>query len=94
MTWSAPIDRTISTLRVLHTPVTSAPRDFAIWTAKVPMPPEAPLIRTFWPAVTWPWSRSAWSATKPAIGTAAACSNVRLAGLSARASSDAAAYSA
>ena len=40
---------TISTLPVLHTPVTSAPNDFAIWTAKVPTPPVAPLIRTFCP---------------------------------------------
>jgi hypothetical protein len=27
-TWSAPIDRTSSTFRVLHTPVTSAPSCF------------------------------------------------------------------
>jgi hypothetical protein len=31
--WSAPIDRTRSTLVVLHTPVTSAPNALAIWTA-------------------------------------------------------------
>jgi hypothetical protein len=30
-------------LRVLHTPVTCAPSDLAIRTAKVPMPPEAPV---------------------------------------------------
>src|SRR5712691_2459280 len=46
MTWSAPSDRTSSTLRVPHTPVTSAPSNLAIWTAMVPTPPEAPLIRT------------------------------------------------
>ena len=28
-------------------PVTSVPNDFAIWTAKVPTPPDAPLMRTF-----------------------------------------------
>src|SRR5436189_6070934 len=38
MTWSAPIDRTMSTFLVLHTPVTSAPNDLAIWTANVPTP--------------------------------------------------------
>src|SRR5664279_956786 len=47
MTWSAPIDRTRSTLVVLHTPVTSVPNVLAICTARVPMPPPAPLIRTF-----------------------------------------------
>src|SRR6266542_2339889 len=39
MTRSAPIDRTISTFLVLHTPVTSAPNDLAICTANVPTPP-------------------------------------------------------
>ena len=34
MTWSAPIDRTRSSFDVLHTPVTSAPNDLAICTAK------------------------------------------------------------
>ena len=34
---------------MLQTPVTSAPNDFAICTAKVPTPPEAPLIKTFCP---------------------------------------------
>ena len=40
--------------RVLHTPVTSAPNAFAICTANVPIPPEAPLMSTAWPASTWP----------------------------------------
>src|SRR5215472_5797977 len=52
MTRSAPSDRTISTFSVLHTPVPSAPSDFAICTANVPMPPAAPLIKTFCPGVT------------------------------------------
>src|ERR1700704_5789908 len=42
MTWSAPIDRAVSTFLVLHTAVTSAPNDLAIWTANVPTPPDAP----------------------------------------------------
>ena len=42
----APIERTSSTLRVLHTPVTSAPSAAAIWTAYVPTPPPAPLTST------------------------------------------------
>jgi hypothetical protein len=50
MTWSAPIDRIMSTLSVLQTPVTFAPNDFAICTANVPTPPDAPLINTLWPA--------------------------------------------
>ena len=33
------MDRTISKFLVLHTPVTSAPKDLAICTAKVPTPP-------------------------------------------------------
>src|SRR4051812_11476202 len=69
MTWSAPSDRTSSTLRVLVTPVTCASSALAIWTANVPIPPDAPLMRTRWPARTWPWSRTAWSATRPTIGT-------------------------
>ena len=79
---------------MLATAVTSAPSALAIWTANVPMPPEAPLTRTVWPARTLPWSRMAWRATRPAIGTVAACSKVRLAGFRASSSSDAAAYSA
>src|ERR1022692_4134901 len=49
MTRSAPIDLTMSTLPELHTPVTSAPRHFAICTANVPTPPAAPLINVFCP---------------------------------------------
>ena len=69
---------------MLQTPVTSAPIDFAICTANVPIPPDAPLIRTVWPGWTLPWSRSAWQRDQsPATATAAACSNVRLAGFGA-----------
>ena len=46
MTWSAPAKRTTSAFDVLHTPVTSAPKVLAIWTAKAPTPPEAPMIST------------------------------------------------
>ena len=53
MTWSAPSDRTRSTLAVLQTPVTSAPEALAIWTAKVPTPPDAPMISTCWPGCTF-----------------------------------------
>ena len=49
MTWSAPSERISSTLRMRHTPVTSAPRVLAICTANVPTPPDAPLISTAWP---------------------------------------------
>ena len=45
----------------LHTPVTSAPRTFAICTTKVPTPPDAPLTRTFWPDCTSHTSRIAIS---------------------------------
>jgi hypothetical protein len=38
MTCAAPMDRTSSTLRVLHTAVTVAPSAVAIWTAKLPTP--------------------------------------------------------
>src|SRR6266540_3147789 len=63
-------------------------------TAYVPTPPEAPLIRTFWPGCTFPWSRSACSAVIAAIGTAAASSNDTFAGFGARRASRATAYSA
>src|SRR5438046_9869674 len=51
MTSSAPIDRTMSTFLVLHTPVTSAPKVLAICTANVPTPPAAPLIRDLLPGL-------------------------------------------
>ena len=50
MTCAAPIERTSPALRVLHTPVTSAPSAAAIWTAYVPTPPAAPLTSTRCPA--------------------------------------------
>src|SRR5918911_280710 len=82
MTWSAPIDRTRSTFVVLATPVTSAPSAWAICTAKVPTPPDAPMISTCWPARARP-VRSACSAVSPDKGTAEAghqADRVRLAG--------------
>src|SRR5918911_1406914 len=96
MTWSAPSVRTRSTFprRVLHTPVTSAPRALAICTANVPTPPDAPVIRTVCPGCTLAMSRSACRAVKADIGTAAACSMVRLAGFGAKLSAGAHAYSA
>jgi hypothetical protein len=66
---------------VLHTAVTSAPSAFAIWTAKVPTPPDAPLTSTFEPSRIPPLSRSPWSAVSPATPTDAASSNVTFAGL-------------
>ena len=93
MTWSAPSERTRSTLAVLQTPVTSAPEALAIWTAKVPTPPDAPMIRTCWPGCTFAL-RTAWSAVDPEIGTAAACSKERFAGFAASMLGLARAYSA
>src|SRR3979490_76424 len=75
MTWSAPIDRAVSTFLVLHTAVTSAPNDLAIWTANVPTPPDAPSTRTLWPGWMRPLSRRPRRAVIAAIGTAAASSN-------------------
>src|SRR5450759_2156166 len=71
MTWSAPRERTISTFRVLQTPVTSAPSAFAICTANVPTPPDAPMTRTFCPARSCPQSRSPCSAVAAAFPIAA-----------------------
>src|SRR5947209_12312241 len=68
MTWSAPTDRTRSTLRVLHTPVTLAPKALAICTANVPTPPDAPVIRTVCPGCTLAISRSACRAVKADTG--------------------------
>ena len=47
----------------------------------MPTPPAAPLTSTRCPARTAPTSRIPRSAVAPAIGTAAACSKVRLTGL-------------
>src|ERR687891_1969364 len=80
MTRSAPRDRTKSTFRVLHTPVTSAPSALAICTASVPTPPDAPLIRTVVPGPTWPTSRMAIMAVRPDMTDAAASLNESLAG--------------
>jgi hypothetical protein len=44
----------MSTFLVLQTPVTFAPNDFAICTANVPTPPDAPLTSTLCPARTLP----------------------------------------
>src|SRR5918993_4939090 len=94
MTWSAPSEATRSRFLVLHTPVTSAPNALAIWTAKVPTPPDAPLISTCCPGWIRPLSRSPCRAVSPATGTAAACSNDTLAGFSTSASSGTVTYSA
>src|SRR5919106_5025482 len=82
MTWSAPRDRTKSTFRVLHTPVTSAPSALAICTASVPTPPDAPLMRTVVPGLTWPTSRMAIMAVRPDMTDAAASLNESVAGFS------------
>ena len=70
----------VHVLRAADTPVTSAPNALAICTANVPTPPDAPLIRTFWPGRTLPSSRRSCRAVVADTPTAAACSNVRLAG--------------
>ena len=81
MTCAAPRERTSSTLRVLHTPVTSAPNALAICTANVPTPPDAPVTSTVCPGCTCAMSRRACSAVIPDVGTVAACSIVSLSGL-------------
>ncbi|MGZ4665668.1 MAG: hypothetical protein ACXV5Q_11660, partial [Frankiaceae bacterium] len=72
--------------------MTSAPSAVAIWTANVPTPPAAPLTSTRCPGRTAPTSRIPRSAVAPAIGTAAACSNVRLTGLGTSLSASVQAY--
>src|SRR3954470_16264313 len=88
------MDRTVSIFGVLHTPVTAAANDLAICTANVPTPPDAPTIKTFCPGRTPPLSRRPRRAVQAEVGTAAAWSKVRLAGLGASVSSRAQAYSA
>ena len=79
---------------MLHTPVTSAPKALATCTANVPTPPDAPMTSTFSPGCTFALSRTACSAVRAEIGTAAACSNDRFAGLGASRSARATANSA
>jgi len=69
MTWSAPIERSMSNFFVLSTPVTSAPKYLASYTAKVPIVPPAPLIRTFCPLWIFPCLRKC-NASCPPTGTA------------------------
>src|SRR2546423_12176447 len=94
MTWSAPSDRTVSRFLVLQIPVTLASNDFAICTANVPTPPDAPLISTLCPGCTFPWSRTAARAVNAESPTAADCSDVRFVGLGSRLLSAAHTYSA
>src|SRR5579859_2668437 len=88
------MDRTRSTFLVLQTPVTFAPNDLAICTAKVPTPPEAPLIKTVCPRCICPVSRRPCRAVNAATGTEAACSNVMVSGLRTTVEEGAQAYSA
>ena len=46
-----------------------------------PTPPAAPIIKTFWLGCSFPVARRACRAVRPEMGTAAACSKLRLAGL-------------
>ncbi len=94
MTSSAPIERTRSIFAVLHTPVTLAPIAAAICTANVPTPPAAPMTRTCCPAASRPLSRRACTAVTAEVGSAAACSELTVAGLATTLSSAARAYSA
>ena len=60
----------------------------------MPTPPAAPLMSTRCPDRTAPTSRIPRRAVAPAIGTAAACSKVRLTGLGTTLPASASAYSA
>src|SRR4030095_14519630 len=54
---------------LLHTAVTVAPKCLASCTAAEPMLPEAPMIRSSWPAWTFPRSRRKYSAVVAPNGT-------------------------
>src|SRR5690242_17290446 len=69
-----------------------APKATASWTAIVPTAPDAPTMRTRSPGWTWPWSRSACSATNVGYGITAACSKDNCGGLGATLPTDATAY--
>ena len=58
----------------------SAPNTLAIWTAKCPTPPAAPMMATFMPFLIPPASLKDLSAVRPAIGMVAASSNVMFSG--------------
>src|SRR6185369_3921009 len=80
-----------SSLPVLSTPVTYAPRRLASWIAKEPEPPPAPLIRTRCPG---PAPLVPCCAITPACGIVDASAKVNSAGLRASTDSAAIAYSA
>ena len=86
--------RTMSIFAVLQTPVTSAPNALAICTAKVPTPPDAPMMSTCSPACTFALSRTACNAATAEMGQDAAVSYERFAGLGASLLTAARAYSA
>ena len=79
---------------VRQTPVTCAPNAFAIWTAKGPTFPDAPLTRTLSPGSMRLLPRRFCNARMPDCGTVAASSKLMLGGLWAHACSAAQAYSA
>ena len=79
---------------MLLTPVTCAPRAFAIWTANGPTFPDAPLTSTRVPGPMPSPPRRPWRARIAAWGMVAATSNGTPAGLAAQARSGAHAYSA
>ena len=80
MTASAPSARACAALAALQTAVTVAPRALAIWTAKWPTPPVAPLTSTAWPRSSPHWRRP-FSAVSAATGRAAACSKDQPSGM-------------
>ena len=81
---------------VLQTPVTSAPSDFAIWTANGPTLPDAPSIRTRSPSPTLrPFrSRRPWRARIAECGSVEASSDGIPVGIAWNAASGAQTYSA
>ena len=70
-------------LAVLVVVPTVAPRCFASWIAKLPIPPEPAGINTFCPARSFARSVSACQEVRLTIGSDAACTKSRVAGFNA-----------
>ncbi len=60
--------------------MTRPPSSRASWTAKLPMPPDAPVTRTTWPATRPPSTTRLVQPVSPASGTAAPSTNERFSG--------------
>ncbi len=91
---SAPSSVTSGAEWLRPVPITSAPAQWASWTAVDPTAPPAPWMTTVCPLASFPWSNKPCHAVRPARGTAAAWTWSTVCGFGARLRASTATYSA